>query len=210
MVTGTPLRGLGAYLRSNGATLRALNAVMRYGTYQTIEQVDAASDEDLLDRRNLGYTGLTELRDAIRVWKRDEKATGGNQLTDLDIREEHDSASTILVIALEPDGRNYHGLSLPVLARSAADALAAARAVWVATEFSIDDGGRAWIQAASTCETAKRLCVEHLNRDGDPTNPRTLTWSDDRGAKWMFGQDTEAARVDGHDYYGVRRVEVTD
>jgi hypothetical protein len=82
--------------------------------------------------------------------------------------------------------------------------------VWVATEFSIDDGGRAWIQAASTCETAKRLCVEHLNRDGDPTKPRTLTWSDDRAAKWMFGQDTEAAHVDGHDYYEVRRVEVTD
>lgn len=106
-----------------------------------------------------------------------------DDLTELDVREEHDSART--------ETRDPQ----PTV-------------VWVATEFSIDDGGRAWIQAASSCETAKRLCVEHLNRNGDPVKPRALTWSDDRGAKWLFGQDTEAAHVDGHEYYEVRRVEV--
>lgn len=137
-------------------------------------------------------------------------ARAAEELTTTDIREEHDSARAILATALQADGRNYDGLSLPVLARCAADTLATPITIWVATEFSIDDGGRAWIQAATTPELAKRLCVEHLNRNGDPSQTAHPGLVRRPVRKYMFGQTTEVARVspDALDHYEIRRVEV--
>lgn len=78
--------------------------------------------------------------------------------------------------------------------------------MWVATEFSVDNGGRAWIQAATDPDAAKRLCQERYTRQG---YNGTLDWQRDDAAEWMTGQKCESARyTSGRDYYEIRRVEV--
>lgn len=83
--------------------------------------------------------------------------------------------------------------------------------VWVATEFDIDDGGRAWLQAATNQTLAQQLCQIHhdANRAQVELPPEPLNWKSDPASEWQFGQTTWSARVSPTGWYEVRQIEVT-
>lgn len=83
--------------------------------------------------------------------------------------------------------------------------------IWIATEFDTDDGGRAWMQAATNPDRAKGMCQyrHDTERQQDNLPTEQLTWAADPASEWLFGQSTETARTGETSWYEIRKVEVT-